>query len=248
MYTQCHRSTDTNKTPQKLYIAAGYWIRCVLGGEGASRPLPPNPPPPLKPSHVQLLWHFVCVCGAMALRVHLRLQTRPNKDTVAMGFVRGTAMVDLHIYMVALGGWAWQYQCQTMKRLKTAARLGWGRIWLAWPQRGWGIRKSQANLKGPVYLPSHSAQSPEFPTLSVAKPTRSDPSRAGPLSLNRFIVWQLILPSQAKLSQVRPSQFYRPPCLSPKPPAESPWLFNIGTVRYCLAAVCCGIVLRGIAG
>ena len=25
--------------------------------------------------------------------------------------------------------------------------------------------------------------SPEFPTLSVAKPTRSDPSRAGPLSL-----------------------------------------------------------------
>ena len=43
MYTQCHRSTDTNKMPQKLYIAAGYWIRCVLGGEGASRPLPPTP-------------------------------------------------------------------------------------------------------------------------------------------------------------------------------------------------------------
>ena len=48
-------------------------------------------------------------------------------------------------------------------------------------------KPSQAKpvLKGrPVYLPSPPAESPEFPTLSVAKPTRSDPSRAGPLSLN----------------------------------------------------------------
>ena len=44
-----------------------------------------------------------------------------------------------------LGG-AWQYQCQTMKRLKTAAWLGWGRIGLAWPQRGWGIWESAGGL------------------------------------------------------------------------------------------------------
>ena len=42
MYTQCHRSTDTNKMPQKLYIAAGY-LRCVLGGRGQAAPFPPNP-------------------------------------------------------------------------------------------------------------------------------------------------------------------------------------------------------------
>ena len=69
-----------------------------------------------------------------------------SKDTVAMGFVRGTAMVDFHIHgrLEKNGlGWAWQYQCQRMKRLKTAARLAWGRIGLAWPQRGWGIREIQ---------------------------------------------------------------------------------------------------------
>ena len=83
--------------PQKVYIAAGCWIRCVLGGEGASRPLPPNPPTPA--------------------------ETKPSQ-----------------------------------------------------------ARPSQ--FKGrPVYLPSPPAESPEFPTLSVAKPTRSDSSRAGPLSL-----------------------------------------------------------------
>ena len=59
------------------------------------------------------------------------------------------------IYKVVLKrnglGWAWQYQCQTMNRLKTAAWLSWGRIGLAWPlkklawlglawfQRGWGV-------------------------------------------------------------------------------------------------------------
>ena len=41
-----------------------------------------------------------------------------------------------------------------------------------------------SQFKGrPVYLPSPPAESPEFPTLSVAKPTRSDPSRARPLFL-----------------------------------------------------------------
>ena len=59
-------------------------------------------------------------------------------------FVRGTAMVEFHIHgrLEKNGlGWAWQYQCQTMKRIKTAAWLGWGRTGLAWPQRGWGIRR-----------------------------------------------------------------------------------------------------------
>ena len=59
-------------------------------------------------------------------------------------FVRGTAMVEFHIHgrLEKNGlGWAWQYQCQTMKRLKTAAWLGWGRIGLAGVSagvRGWG--------------------------------------------------------------------------------------------------------------
>ena len=91
---------------------------------------------------VQLLWHFVCICGAMVLCVHGSVcgykhdwaPAASNKDTVAMGFVRGTAMVDFHIHgrLEKNGlGWAWQYQCQTMKRLKTAAWLAWGRIGLA---------------------------------------------------------------------------------------------------------------------
>ena len=66
-------------------------------------------------------------------------------------FVRRTAMVDFHIHgrLEKNGlGWAWQYQCQTMKRLKTAAWLGWGRIGLAWPQRGWGIREIESGGLG----------------------------------------------------------------------------------------------------
>ena len=60
----------------------------------------------------------------------------------AGGFVCGTAKADFHIHgriekMVWAGhGWA-------VKRSKTAAWLGWGRIGLAWPQRGWGIREIQ---------------------------------------------------------------------------------------------------------
>ena len=65
----CHRSTDTNKMPQKLYIAAGYWIRCVLGGEGASRPLPPNPPPPLKPSQAKLSQANLLISQAIRLNL-----------------------------------------------------------------------------------------------------------------------------------------------------------------------------------
>ena len=55
MYTQCHRSTDTNKMPQKLYIAAGYLIRCVLGGGGGKPPPPSQPPTPAetKPSQAK---------------------------------------------------------------------------------------------------------------------------------------------------------------------------------------------------
>ena len=55
-------------------------------------------------------------------------------------------------YMVALKwaghGWAWQYQCQTMKRLKTAAWLGWGRTGLAWPKKGWETREIQPGGPG----------------------------------------------------------------------------------------------------
>ena len=183
MYTQCHRSSDTNKMPQKVYIAAGYWIT------------QPPTPAEAKPS-----------------------QAKPSQ------------------------------------------------------------------FKGrPVYLPSPPAESPEFPTLSVAKPTRSDPSRAGPLSLQtiffqgdhvyesppslfrarnplhrylysrrcthsaiapatqtkchkRFTSQPAIgsgvclggrgqsrplppnPPPALKPSQAKPSQFERPPCFSPKPP------------------------------
>ena len=62
-----------------------------------------------------------------------------NKDTVAMGFVRRTAMVDFHIHgrLEKNGlGWAWQYQCQTMKRLKTAGSAGVGSGWLGHREGG----------------------------------------------------------------------------------------------------------------
>ena len=121
-----------------------------VGGEGAACPLPPkHTPDPIAGCDVQLLWLFVYFYGAMALCVHGSVcgykhdwaPAASNKDTVAMVFVRGTAMVDFHIHgrLEKNGlGWAWQYQCLTMKRLKTAARLAWGRIGLAWPQRGLG--------------------------------------------------------------------------------------------------------------
>ena len=38
----------------------------------------------------------------------------------------------------------------TMNRSKTAAWLGWGRIGLAWPQRGWGIREIQLGGLGDI--------------------------------------------------------------------------------------------------
>ena len=77
-----------------------------LGGKGAACPVPPKHTPQISGCDVQFLWHFVCVCGAMALRVHGSVcdykhdwaPAASNKDTVAMGFVRGTAMVDFHIH------------------------------------------------------------------------------------------------------------------------------------------------------
>ena len=66
-----------------------------LGGEGAACPLPPkHTPDPIAGCDVQFLWHFVCVCGAMALCVHGSFcgykhdwaPAASNKDTVAMGF------------------------------------------------------------------------------------------------------------------------------------------------------------------
>ena len=38
-------------------------------------------------------WHCVYICGYK----HDRAPAASNKDTVAMGFVRGTAMVDFHM-------------------------------------------------------------------------------------------------------------------------------------------------------
>ena len=96
---------EINKAAFKLAWPGLAWLGLVrgVGGEGAACPLPPkHTPDQIAGCDVQLLWHFVCVAGAMALCVHLRLQTRlgprSNKDTVAMGFVRGTAMVDFHIH------------------------------------------------------------------------------------------------------------------------------------------------------
>ena len=128
-------------------------------GAGAACPLPPKHTPQIAGCDVQLFLHFVCVCGAMALSVHGSVcgykhdwaPAASNKDTVAMGFVRGTAMVDLHIHGRVEKNKcprAWQYQCQTMKRLKTAAweiiraafKLAW--LGLAWFQRGWAVGAS----------------------------------------------------------------------------------------------------------
>ena len=131
-----------------------------VGGEGAACPLPPkHTPDPMAGCDVQLLWHFVCVCGGRPLNwlglawlglvsagvggwggggrlapsppsthliqwpaamynfcgilfvsverwhcvyicgyKHDWAPAASNKDTVAMGFVRGTAMVDFHIH------------------------------------------------------------------------------------------------------------------------------------------------------
>ena len=42
-----------------------------VGGEGAACPLPPkHTPDQIAGCDVQLLWHFVCICGAMVLCVH----------------------------------------------------------------------------------------------------------------------------------------------------------------------------------
>ena len=123
-------------------------------GRLAGLPPPPKHTPQIAGCDVKFLWHFVCVCGAMALSVHGSVcgykhdwaPAASNKDTVAMGFVRGTVMVDFHRHGRVEKNKcprAWQYQCQTMKRLRTTAWLGWGRIGLAWPRRGWGIREIQ---------------------------------------------------------------------------------------------------------
>ena len=72
-------------------------------GEGAACPLPPkHTPDPIAGCDVQLLWHlFVSVerwhCVYICGYKHDWAPAASNKDTVAMGFVRGTAMVDFHI-------------------------------------------------------------------------------------------------------------------------------------------------------
>ena len=95
----------------KNWFGSG-WLGLVSAGvggwgEGAACPVPPkHTPDQIAGCDVQLLWHFVCVCGAMALGVHGSVcgykhdwaPAASNKDTVAMGFVRGTAMVDFHIH------------------------------------------------------------------------------------------------------------------------------------------------------
>ena len=85
---------------------AWFQRRWGVGGERGGLPPPPKHTPQISGCDVQFLWHFVCVCGAMALCVHGSVcdykhdwaPAASNKDTVAMGFVRGTAMVDFHIH------------------------------------------------------------------------------------------------------------------------------------------------------
>ena len=59
-------------------------------------------------------------------------------------FVRGTAKADFHIHArIEINGMGWAWLGLAVKRSKTAAWLGWGRIGLAWPKRGWGIWEIQ---------------------------------------------------------------------------------------------------------
>ena len=66
-------------------------------------------------------------------------------------FVRGTAKADFHIHArIEIKGMGWAWLGLAVKRSKTAAWLAWGRIGLAWPKRGWGIREIQPGGLGDI--------------------------------------------------------------------------------------------------
>ena len=62
---------EINRAASKLWLGLA-WLGLVsagVGGVGGRGGLP-HTPDPMAGCDVQLLWHFVCVCGAMALCVH----------------------------------------------------------------------------------------------------------------------------------------------------------------------------------
>ena len=78
---------------------------------------------------------FCCGCAARLFVFLLRLRG---------GFVCGTAKADFHIHgRIEKNGMGWAWLGLAVKLSKTAAWLGWGRIGLAWPKRGWGTREIQ---------------------------------------------------------------------------------------------------------
>ena len=55
-------------------------------------------------------WHALRVHGSVCGYKHDWAPAASNKDTVAMGFVRGTAMVDFHIHgRVEKNGLGWSW-------------------------------------------------------------------------------------------------------------------------------------------
>ena len=136
MYTQCHRSTDTSKMPQKVVHRSRLLDQvCAWGGGGKPPPLPQ--PPTDAPMYTQC-----------------HRQTKCHKSCTSQP---------------AIGSGVWGKPPPPPQ-----------------PPTPAETKPSQAKpqFRGrPVYLPSPPTQSPEFPILSVAKPTRSDPSRARPLFL-----------------------------------------------------------------
>ena len=66
-----------------------------------------------------------------------------NKDTVAMGFVRGTAMVDFHIHGRIEKKWFGLGLAVSVPDNESVKNSGLAPLGLAWPQRGWDIREIQ---------------------------------------------------------------------------------------------------------
>ena len=128
------KAWEINRAAFKNWLGLAWLGYSGAGGLGGRGRLAPSPPSTHR-KYPAAMYNFVAFCLCLwsdgTVCTWERLRLRQNKDTVAMGFVRGTAMVDFHIHgrVEKNGlGWAWQYQCQTMNRLKTAAWLGWGRI------------------------------------------------------------------------------------------------------------------------
>ena len=67
--------------------------------------------------------------------------TRSNSRLRCATF--GQRLRQIKIPCNADGGLSYTWSPLKKWFVKTAARLDWGRIGLAWPQRGWGIREIQ---------------------------------------------------------------------------------------------------------